>query len=221
MRQLIQLAFLFVGWAGTEFVYGHKSSSSSVEMSSHSCAPGFLGDPCGCKESEMLKCIDERAYVIHGYWVGECANGTLCTGSCPYGFCSYNGSTYHILPRTVSDLDEYICGDTRTGVLCGECRDNYSVSYHSYSYACTPNDYCRYGWLLYIVSELLPLIIFFIIVVVFNISFTSGAINSFILFAQLQDTLAIHGGGKIYSSSSHFISISEFVYRFFNFEFFS
>ena len=206
---------------------GSSSKSSQSDWFSNSCAPGFGGNPCQCRASEytgLLKCDSERAYVIHGNWVGECENGTLCTGNCPSGFCSYNTSiNYCRLPGTMSELDEYICGDTRTGVLCGECQRGFSVSYHSYFFVCTPDEYCEYGWLLYIVSELLPLIIFFIIVVVFNISFTSGAINSFILFAQLHDSLAIRGDGVIHVSSlrRYFISTSEFFYRFFNFDFFS
>ena len=125
----------------------------------------------------------------------------------------YNESEKYRLPSSVSELDEYICGYTRTGVLCGECRDDYSASYHSYSYACISNKGCTYGWVLYLVSELLPLIIFFIIVIVFNVSFTSGAINSFVLFAQLQDGLAVLGDSRVYHSSVHhyFILVSESI----------
>ena len=203
---------------------GFYSNISSLQDTS--CAPGLDGDPCQCRASAyrgLLKCKSKRAYITHGYWIGECENETLCTGNCPFGFCSYNDSKDYRLPGTVSELDEYICGDTRTGVLCGECRPGYSVSYHSYFFRCTPDDSCKYSWLLYIVSELLPLIVFFIIVTVFNISFTSGAINSFILFAQLQDSLAIHDNGVDHVSfaNRNVILISDFVYRSFNFDFFS
>ena len=209
----------------SNFVSGDFYSNTS-SLQDTSCAPGLDGDPCQCRASKyrgLLKCKSKRAYITHGYWIGECENGTLCTGNCPFGFCSYNDSKDYRLPGTVSELDEYICGDTRTGVLCGECRPGYSVSYRSYIFRCTPDANCKYSWLLYIVSELLPLIVFFIIVTVFNISFTSGAINSFILFAQLQDSLAIHGNGVAHVSlaNRYLISISEFVYRFFNFDFFS
>ena len=53
-------------------------------------------------------------------------------------------------------------------------------------------------------------------------SFTCGAVSSFILFAQLQDALAVYSDELIYSSFNHyFISIAKLIYRFFNFEFFS
>ena len=203
----------------------NRSNESSLMNSSHFCAPGLEGDPCECVAQEyrgLLTCKKDRAFVIPGYWVGECENGTLCTGNCPFGFCLYNGSKEYRLPESMSELDRYICGETRTGVLCGKCQPGYSVSYHSYTYTCTSNDNCKYGWLLYIVSELLPLTIVFIIVMAFNISFTSGGINGFILFAQLQDSLAVQGGGIIrLPSKTFYFATYELIYRFFNFEFFS
>ena len=226
--KLLQIvgATLVVAWICTAVLVSGDFYSNTSSLQDTSCAPGFDDDPCQCKASEyrgLLKCDSERAYITRGYWIGECENGTLCTGNCPFGFCSYNDSKDYRLPGTVSELDEYICGDTRTGVLCGECRPGYSVSYHSYIFRCTSNANCKYSWLLYIVSDLLPLIVFFIIVTVFNISFTSGAINSFILFAQLQDSLALHDNrvAHVYLAKRYLISISNFVYRFFNFDFFS
>ena len=220
------ILFAAVIFASVGSAYHNNYISNELKNSSLPCAPFLEGHPCQCKASDykgILECDSERAYVMSGYWVGECGNGTLCTGSCPFGFCTYNGSTDFRLPGTVSELDEFICGDTRTGVLCGECRPGHSVKYHSYIYTCTPDENCGNGWLLYIVSELLPLLVVFIIVVTFNISFTLGAVNSIILYAQLQDSLGIHGNGVIYrhTGSIFYVSIFELLYRFFNIDFFS
>ena len=231
MGYLLQVTLLaaVLKWAhGVRPLSGPNCSSSEslfVNSSLDFCPPGFEGKNCEFCSAlyyrGLLKCERNRSYVVHGYWVGKCENSILCTGNCPYGFCSYNGSKDYRLPGTVSELDQFICGDTRTGVLCGKCRPGYSVSYHSYTYSCTSNN-CTYGWLLYIVSELLPLTVVFVLVIAFNISFTSGAINSFILFAQLQDSLAVHGDGIIHlPSGSFYFVIYKLIYRFFNFEFFS
>ena len=129
-------------------------SGISLNSSRSVCGPGFYGEHCElCSATYyrgLLRCDGTRSVVLPGYWVGEGENGTLCTGNCPYGFCSYNHSSDYRLPGSLSELDAYICGDTRTGVLCGECRPGYSVSYHSEVYTCTSNDnsYCKYGWLL-------------------------------------------------------------------------
>lgn len=175
----------------------------------------------------ILKCAQAKRYIIHGYWAGVCKNDSLCTANCPFGFCLYNGSTQHlqlVLPSNKYELDSYICGPTRTGVLCGECRANYSASYHSYLYTCTSNDSCKFGFILYIASELLPLAIIFILITAFNVSFTTGSMNGFILFAQLQDALVLHGNGVIRvpaHNHRYLFAVHEVIYRFFNFEFFS
>ena len=233
MRHQLLLAFavtILLRWMHCvgSLCTGHECSSneSSITSSFDPCAPGYEGNPCRCVAHEykgLHRCDDKRAVVVPGYWVGECGNGTLCTGSCPFGFCSYNGSTSYRLPGTMSELDEYICGDTRTGVLCGECQPGYSASYHSHSYTCAANDGCKFGWLLYIVSELLPLTVVFIVVITFNINFTSSVINGFILFAQLQDSLGIYGGGFSHSplSNNFYSEIYLIVYRSFNLDFFS
>ena len=197
----------------------YNNGSSNQVQSNNSCAPGFSGNPCKCDALDYtgMRCYKDRAYVIGvDYWVGECENGTLCTSKCPLGFCAYNGSTDIIpLPASMSDLNDYVCDPTRTGMLCGECRANHSVSYHSLTFKCIPDNKCNYGPLLYIVSELIPLTVMFVIIIAFNISFTSGAVNGFIFFAQVQDTLGAHPDG-IFARNLY----DQFFYRFFDFDFF-
>jgi hypothetical protein len=84
-------------------------------------------------------------------------------------------------------LDKSVCGDTRFGIVCGKCQDGYTVHFHSPGFLCKPAQPlgCKLGWLFYILSELVPVTVVFITVLVLNISFTSGAINGFILFSQL------------------------------------
>ena len=192
-------------------------NSTKVQVN-NSCAPGFSGNPCKCDASDYkgMRCYKDRAYLTGDYWFGRCKNGVLCTGKCPLGFCTYNGSTDRQLPGSMSELDDYMCGSTRTGVLCGECRGNHSVSYHSSE--CASDNGCKYGPLLYIVSELIPLTVMFIIIIAFNISFTSGAVNGFIFFAQVQDWLATHP--DLVFQRSWYAMIYRFVYQFFNFNFF-
>lgn len=193
------------------------------------CPPGFdlYGDTCECGAADFVgisKCESERAFVIPGYWVGLCKNNSVfCTGNCPFGFCMYKNSTDYRLPLTFSELEEFICGEDRTGVLCGGCHENRSVSYHSYSYTCTSNELCNLGWLFYILSELIPLTVVFILVMIFNVSFTSGNFNGFILFAQIQDSLTVHGNGVIRTPPElqFLTSFHRLIYRFFNFDFFS
>ena len=55
---------------------------------------------------------------------------------------------------------------------------------NNYNFKCVKCD-ARYSWLLYILAELVPIIIFFIIVAFFKISATSASMNAFVLFSQM------------------------------------
>lgn len=65
--------------------------------------------------------------------------------------------------------------------------------------------------------------ILFIIIIVFNVSFTSGATTGFILFAQVLDSLSLDANGVIQfpRAVSVLTSAQRLLYRLFNLEFFS
>ena len=212
-------------------------TSISIEVTLTDCPPGFMLSTTGCFEcvcaaSKYLgitSCngTNYRAYITHGFWFGFCNGGNkeLCTSHCPTGFCSYDGSkteTY-LLPGQTKDLDSFICGPTRTGIVCGKCASNHSVYYHSWGYKCGENHLCHLGLLFYVLSELLPVTILFTVIMAFDISFTTGATNGFILFAQILDSLSFDANGAIQFPTMllYFLSVPQFIYRLFNLDFFS
>ena len=69
---------------------------------------------------------------------------------------------------------------------------------------------------------MVPVTIIFIIVMIFNINFTSGAINGFLFFAQVLDTLAVDANGTVDLPKGVYLltQVYQFIYRFFNLEFF-
>ena len=77
------------------------------------------------------------------------------------------------------------------------------------------------------ISELVPVTAVFILVFVFNISFTSGAVNGFILFSQLLGSLDIYAGGiTVFSTTEKpkFDNATQgyrVLYGFFNLDFFN
>ena len=177
---------------------------------------------------------DFTAYIIHGYWAGYVeymiSPQNFVTAYCPLHFCSYNNSNFkpsYVLPDQASldIVDKYMCGPSRTGILCAECTHGYSVHYHSKQFECKPNRLCKLGWLFYILSELFPLTLIFVAIIVFNISFTSGALNGFIFFAQVVDSLALNAYDilDVYSppTATVLTELYEFIYRIFNLEFFN
>ena len=185
---------------------------------------------CECAASDYLGLVTCNPTVLlrSGYWMGFCApnSSELCTSHCPYGFCSYHkmkpSATVHPLPNDSSLLDYAICGPSRTGRLCGKCADNYSVYFHSSKYTCGPEGMCHLGWVFFLISEIVPLTLFFVVILIFNISLTNGNVNSFVLFAQILDALFTHGNGslKFPRVIDVFRDTLTFFYRPFNLDFF-
>ena len=198
------------------------------------CPPGFVltGNECTCNintYSAIISCdlSHFQANIKHGYWAGFFDNA-IFMGLCPLGFCAYNGTSYERevpLPRVTSPshLDEFVCGPTRTGILCGSCKPGYSVFYHSPSYSCRKSQHCEWGWLFYILSELLPVTITFVAVLALNINLTSGHINGFVLFSQLLDSTVVSGSGLVQNPA--IISVLswgyQLIYGIFTIEFFN
>ena len=207
------------------------------------CPPGFAlkKNECVCNAHQyvgLIRCDIHslNSYLYPGFWTGLVSDSNsprrmeLATGICPPGFCDYNGSEVSIsglrLPQNASMLDNAICGKSRTGILCGECREGYTTHFHSPTFLCKLADptLCKVGWLFYIISELVPVTVVFITVLVFNISFTSGAVNGFILFSQLINSLNINSCGLISLPNSTiigFIHAYRIIYGFFNLDYFS
>ena len=212
--------------------------STVVDFEIIECPPGLVlnGTSCQCDQDTYfgIMCRFSDAYILKSYWAGYLGvnNATgptpanLWTAQCPLGFCSYGGKerqNLFLLPKTANEtsLTDFICDSSRTGELCGQCRDNFSVFFHSKLYSCKQeSSLCKYGILFYILSELLPLTLLFIAILFMNISFTSGAVNGFILFAQVIDLLYVDAL-YTFHRDSWLVSIYQFIYGFFNLDFFS
>ena len=202
------------------------------------CPPGFIleEDECICYVhlyAGFLKCdtITLHSYLISGFWTGVIGDPNmteLVSGSCPPGYCDYNGSDITTmssikLPQNAASLDEAICGRSRTGVLCGDCRVGYTSHFHSPNFLCKPVEpiLCKVGWIFYILSELVPVTIVFLLVLILNISFTSGALNGFILFSQLIYSLNVDVGLHSNSAATALTEGYRVIYGFFNLDYFN
>ena len=166
-----------------------------------SCPPGFVLDndssnstqcKCGKGYAGRVNCTQESfssSLALSGYWMGCVSiNGSNHTvvGDTPY---TSTLQDHHLqLPSNsdCTDLSEYLCEDSnRSGVLCGECiSDNGPVINSPFYYCAYCLDVKSYSWALFILTELFPIAILFFILVLFNISLTSGPANAFIFFAQ-------------------------------------
>ena len=188
------------------------------------CPPGFKSNndlKCVCNAHNyigLLRCNEDGfySYLLPGFWTGF-IDSKLVTSVCT--FCSTVPSRSEIsLPRNSVELNQVLCGETRTGIACGKCTSNYTVHFHSPGFLCRPAEPvgCKLGWLFYILSELIPVTVTFIVVLGFNLSFTSGAVNGFILYSQLIDSLDIRASGIIPIPISGIGKVALVLYGFFN-----
>ena len=206
------------------------------------CPPGFSLDSdnaCTCSAStahnyfQMPSCHKNSALITHGFWVGYIGNSssedTLFTGACVADFCSYKGipavNGYNEIPtsiKTRKELEAIVCSENRKGILCSSCIEGHSTFYHSQALTCynTTTAHCAYGIPLYIVSELLPVTIIFVIILVFNISLTSGALYSFVFYAQVLDFLYIDAFRTLPSVRASITKIVHMLYSTFNLKLF-
>lgn len=181
--------------------------SVPVKVHFSGCPPGMIVSPesndtciCGGDYLGIIHCHPNKfvSELRRGAWIGMLENSSFyVAGECPY--CA--SFTELLLPQDVSRLESTLCNSiNRTGVLCGRCLPGYGpvvngdgVQCHN----CTAAE-AKYNWIFYLMTEFLPITIFFFIVVLFNVSATSGPANAFVFFAQvLTSTFNIDGDGSV------------------------
>ena len=168
------------------------------------CPPGFIWkkESLVCESGlypYMLTYSNLTAAIQFGYWMGHYYSSSsnesrsLLVGQCTY--CPWNPQRNHAnylnLPSRNEELDDFFCGGLhRTGTTCSLCKPGFGVAVNSDQFKCIKCDSetSHYSWLLYIIVEYVPLTILLIIIIIFNISVTSGPANAFIFFAQIVST---------------------------------
>ena len=213
-----------------------RQSYITLAVELHECPPGFsirAEESCVCDASSyagITGCNDTNSYLLAGLWAGMVQDESMpnvsvfVTSPCPLGYCYVpSNSAKTPLPQSRNDLKEFICGGSnRTGVVCGRCKENYSVYFHSADKQCREEHLCHIGWLFYVLSELIPVTFVFVTVLVLNISFASGQVNGFILYSQLLLSINIDGSGivKLPKSIKGAVAAYRIIYGVFNLDFF-
>ena len=162
----------------------HNEEAHQYSSSNFLC----INSSYNCAE---IKCSNEGPLLIKGY----CATYNeetrlLSITNCPY-FQS-NGYNINItipgyikLPRNLSHLNDYMCGPlNRKGIVCSECADGFSPSVTSFGYKCANCTDAWYGVPLFLVVKFVPITLFYLIILVFQISVTSAPMPCFVMYAQ-------------------------------------
>ncbi len=210
------------------FVLGVRQTYFSFDVSLLPCPPGFYlsQDACKCGVEEywgIVSCHKSSVKLKFGLWIGYYPEGskdshdlyTASTDKAVLSNSGYDKNKIRTLNGNSENLSAQICGTNRTGILCGLCSEGTSCYFHSRDFRCGPIGMCHLGVLFYILSEVMPMIVLFAILIVFNLSLTSGNAVGLIFFAQyLNCTWYNSKFAKIFQSPYHII------YGVLNFEFF-
>ena len=141
---------------------------------------------CGSGFGGVVKCDNFKSRILQGQWMGW-VDSQYVVGDCVH--CNVNGSVNlnDVLPDSNMSLDAHICGRvSRTGILCGRCLPSYGLTANLVCAQCLYSPFVRV--ILYIATQFVPVTIFFLVLMLFNVSITSGPINSFVFFAQMITT---------------------------------
>ena len=138
-----------------------------------------------------IKCLESGPSMISGY----CATYNNDTrvlsisswcGYFQYGVYNVTAPGYIQLPTILTELNNYMCGPLhRKGLLCSECADGYGPSVTSYWHRCANCADAWYGVPLFLLIEFVPITIFYLVVVIFQIRLTSTPMPCFIMLAQI------------------------------------
>ena len=227
-------------------VTGFQNTGASIGIELASCPPGYVIDDdtysCVCSASQGNKSLTyvgiyhcdeskEVALAVKGYWVGYVLQNksvtpnpnNLYTSDCPLGFCNDNYKIHYSLTENTSkvDLENIVCAENRIGTLCSQCKEGYSVYFHSDTNKCGENHHCSIGFVFYLLSELLPITGLFFTIVYFDMSLTTGMTYNFLLIVQLLQTMVESVNiGIDFKSIVIARSVYTVIYNMFNLDFF-
>ena len=134
-----------------------------------------------CSERKVLMnaayCLTNEVY---GTFVGKCMAYLINTN------VTMVDGIYIQLPDNISQLNHYMCGPmNRKGRICSECIDGFAPSVTSFGYVCSNCTGSWYGIPLYLFLEFVPIIIFYLAVLVFQISVTSSPMTFCVMYSQI------------------------------------
>ena len=138
-----------------------------------------------CECYKHIVCKGKEAFTHDGHCVTyDDGSKTLSYVICPFLHVFKDGLIK--LPHNVSELNFYMCGlHNRTGRVCSECVEGFGPSLSSIGYECSNCSGTWRGWSLYFLLEFGPTTIFYLTILVLQISLTSAPVTGFIMYSQI------------------------------------
>ena len=155
---------------------------------------------CGSEHNGIMLC-DEESYMsaILSCHCISYNDGYTYIGSCIYRCANeFKGNLFDPVYSDIVDkwhghdkvgdwVNNFSCGSlNRTGLLCGECKENHSTVAYSYDPKCIycPEEDVYKNWLKYIAAAYLFLTLFYFIIFFFKVNVTSSSLHGFVFYSQ-------------------------------------
>ena len=184
---------------------------------------------CGVDNHHTVKCDQStcQAYILDSNLMTyDEQHQEVIVGTSLYGIYRQNDDydIYHLVPMNKSQLNEAVCGQyNRKGRQCGECKEGYSPLVYSYNVHCRlcSETESKQNIVKFIGVVLVPLTLFYLIVLVFKFNANSPKLHGFILYAQL---VAAPFAVRVFLTNSYGMSsgikVIATMYGFWNLDFF-
>ncbi len=154
------------------------------------CPPWMqaMGSECVCRTDlpYFFSCDNNIAYID----ISNCMsidNDTVSVGECPYNYPNVSGYAVE-LPSSLSDheLDTVFCDPlNREGILCHHCKEGFGVAPLSLEYVCAECSDNTGWWVLFLLLQFGPITIFYLINLVWQVSFAKAPFRGFVFFSQI------------------------------------
>ena len=164
-----------------------------IEFDSCTCPIGFVAqtEPNDCKclcDSRTIpyvqQCNLSNAIRKNDYWIGYNNDTGFITHSfCPYDYClpPTKSVVLNLLLPNASDVQ---CAHDRTGLLCGRCKEGYSLSPSTSRCLLCPT--VQWPWTLVLfLGKLIGGLILVLAILILNFSVSVGSLNGLIFYANI------------------------------------
>ena len=166
---------------------GNSFLVKGLELYSNFCSPWVFCDKGACKCGEIPNRVLQCKVGINVSLSNiKCITYNVEESLTEVGSCFYTKARENfIIPKSLSELNEFMCGNySRTGTLCGRCKNGYYHLAYSFDMHCIHCPYSKANWWKYILAAYLPLTVFYFGILFLKINATSSKLYPYILFAQ-------------------------------------
>jgi predicted outer membrane repeat protein len=153
------------------------------------CPVGFklLGEECVCEA--RLKNFTQRCFIdnssiertANNFWVSQQTNDSgpidgliIHQGGCPFDYCTSDAINVTL------DNPNVQCDNNRSGILCGTCKENFSLTLGSLH--CLP---CSNAYVALIIPFILAGIVLVVILFLLRLTVAVGTLNGLIFYANI------------------------------------